>query len=274
MPRVFMSPIVSEISGRFADTTLGKNSKSTGGRQDFWPQIDRKGKPISYKGHIGVARFAFSYADVAYSAMPPEQRQEWREAIKAPNTTAYTLFMKECITSLCAYALPPVSPSESGGFSASYVIPGPSIGHKIDECLHNKNPFWLRQPVLASTSPIREGTWTMSLGGGALRYSSPDGHVFNWGEKPDHPKAACRVAPIGRPDLAVDTPALQPGGWSSKQEAAANTVWRPVQFEVPAGPLGIITAATKPDGWGLEGELLFNVGIGQPNRPKGMPWQS
>lgn len=274
MPNVSMGLLVSSISGRVGDTTLGKNSRNKGGYLDFWPQIDRKGKPISYKGHIGVARFAFSYADTAYSCMTPEQRQEWKEAIKAPNTTAYTLFMKECITCLCAFAFPPQRPSSSGGFSASYVIPGPSIGHKIDECLHHKNSFWLRGPSMASVQPYRQGTYTCSLGGGAIRYSSPDGHLYNWAEKPDHPKAACRVAPLGRPDLAVDTNALQPGGWPTKSEATANTVWRPVQFDVPAGPLGIITAATRPPGWGLEGELLFHVGVGQPGRPESMPWQS
>lgn len=67
---------------------------------------------------------AFKYCDLLYQQMTPEERDEWRRAVKRPVTSPYDLWMRECLTLVNAGEAPPDHPSASGGFSGAEAEPG------------------------------------------------------------------------------------------------------------------------------------------------------
>ena len=59
----------------------------------------------------------FKIADAAYTALPEETKQQWRDAVKKPGISGYTLWMKENMTAAMREGKLPTGPSASGGFS-------------------------------------------------------------------------------------------------------------------------------------------------------------
>lgn len=123
MPKMPLGVMFAEIRGKTAHAVFTRKNRNQGGAQDVYPRFKRKRHRTGNKGFRGLSRAAFRYADDSFTAMSPAARQVWKDAVKKPNTTAYTLWMAEALTSLMALGRCPKAPSESGGWSTSRVIP-------------------------------------------------------------------------------------------------------------------------------------------------------
>jgi len=70
---------------------------------------------------------AFRLCDLRFQQMTKEERDIWYKARKKPGQTAYTLWMKECISLAISTAHYPLEPSCSGGFTCSSLVEGPAV---------------------------------------------------------------------------------------------------------------------------------------------------
>jgi len=68
---------------------------------------------------------AFTLCDLRYQHFSAAEKKIWKDAVKKPYTSAYELFMKECLCGLIKTAYYPTCPSASGGFNCKSVITGP-----------------------------------------------------------------------------------------------------------------------------------------------------
>lgn len=66
----------------------------------------------------------FQTADKYYSAFPEAQKQVWRDAVKKPVMSGYTLWMKECLYLWGQGLNSPLRPSISGGYTCEKAITG------------------------------------------------------------------------------------------------------------------------------------------------------
>jgi hypothetical protein len=72
----------------------------------------------------GVKCQGFSSADKIYSGWPDSKKDVWRDAVKKPVMSGYTLWMKECLFAWSKGWYAPDVPSISGGYSCRRVVPG------------------------------------------------------------------------------------------------------------------------------------------------------
>lgn len=66
----------------------------------------------------------FKKADKIYSNWPEHKKQVWRDAVKKPGISGYTLWMKECLHLWGKGEYAPDVPSISGGYTYEKAIPG------------------------------------------------------------------------------------------------------------------------------------------------------
>lgn len=66
----------------------------------------------------------FMKADKLYSSFPESEKQVWRDAVKRPVMSGYTLWMSECLYLWSKGLSSPLKPSISGGYSPKKAIPG------------------------------------------------------------------------------------------------------------------------------------------------------
>ena len=91
---------------------------------------------------------AFRYADALYQAMPADRKKDWKDAVKRPRTSAYDLWMKECLWLVRQRLTPPDYPSISGGFTPTKALPG--VEHLLAPCWDLQMPEYASVTYLST----------------------------------------------------------------------------------------------------------------------------
>jgi hypothetical protein len=256
--------LISNLSGSVGDWTFVPKSRNTGGGLDFIQRRPRPSFKLPPTNFKPLSRLAFRYADTAYTNMPQSERQQWRDAIKAKNTTAYTLFMGEAMASILAFGKPPSVPSASGGFSNRFINYGGAALEKQLDCAelpYFSEANWTRPTI---TTPIASGDWTCSLQWGAIRYTPPSSPPLRWGQDPQYPGCSISWEPIGRPELAVKLPWLNNAGFPDFRLAGLAFSDQPYYVTIPPGEYGSYLKINKAPGWTFDGYLRVVTGTRPP----------
>lgn len=266
-------PLLTSMSGRLGDSTLGQQPPKKGGRVDLWPQFKRQNRPLNTRGFSGLSRLAFRYADTAYSMMSPQDRQHWKNAVKAPNTTAYTLWMSECMTCILAFGYPPVAPSDSGGFSASHVQQGFNPISKQLDCAEVPYEQRVEAGHRTAVFPTPPGKYTYAVTWGAIKWWPPSGPGYAWNQDPPSPDAFVKVFILGHPELTRDFGNLTPTGWPTFDQAGVATSDRPRNLDIPSDTYGCAIEVGLPAGWSMAGYLNLVIGTRPQRMSKAHSWQ-
>jgi len=115
-----MYPIVT-VHGKMG-TALFTTTKA-GIDLDQRREIDRS-NIMKKRTALAKPCLAFKKADKIYSNWPEHKKQVWRDAVKKPVMSGYTLWMKECLYLWGKQEYAPDVPSISGGYTCEKATPG------------------------------------------------------------------------------------------------------------------------------------------------------
>ena len=118
------SILISDMTGRMGDMVWQKRRKGAGIRSTGRILANHPRKKHGSVFQVQCDCSAWQECDRLYMEMQIPVRQVWKEAIKAPNTTAYTLFMKECVSLTTSGLFAPDFPGPSGGYTTGEAIEG------------------------------------------------------------------------------------------------------------------------------------------------------
>lgn len=259
--------LFSNLSGKTADWIFVPKSRNTGGGLDCIERVRRDRGKTPAIGFRNLARAAFSRADVMYSALPFSTREKWRAAVKAPNTTAYTLWMKECMKSLIMGGRDPKEPSESGGFSTRFLPLWEDSFPLKYECTGLPWVGKLNSLSEAFKLFLPPGKYCACKLNGWMRVRLASGLLLNFQQGGAPFGITTTVSSTGPAPFSADLPIWDPVGWTIPEQAALETDNRPVKFDVAPGTEQVTFTQIHPAGSTIHSTISLAVFLRSPGLP-------
>ena len=259
--------LIANISGKTADWIFVPKSRRAGGGLDVIERVRRSRAKQPATGFRNLARAAFARADVMYSALPLSSREEWRAAIKAPNTTPYTLWMKECMKSLIMGGRDPKHPSDSGGFSTRFLPLWEDSFPLMYDCTGLPWVGKLNSLSEAFDLFIPPGGYCACKLNGWMRVRLGSGQLLNFQQGGPALGITTTISSTAPAPFTANIPIWDPVGWTSPEQAALETDNRPAKFDVAPGTEKVTFTQLHPPGSTIHSTISLAVFRRSPGLP-------